>query len=85
MKHSSKSNLCFRVDVVDECVFEVQQRRLANCDEMEDMEKCLQVPDDPKKDDPKYQTLSSQIQLPNTKLTPPSIIKPLSVDLKALP
>ena len=85
MKHSSESNLCFRVDVVDECVFEVQQRRLANCDEMEDIEKCLQVPDDPEEDDPEHQTLSSQIQLPNTEPTPPSIIKPPSVDLKALP
>ena len=52
---------------------------------MEDIEKCLQVPDDPEEDDPEHQTLSSQIQLPNTEPTPPSIIKPPSVDLKALP
>ena len=41
IKHSSESDLCFIVDVVVECVFEVQQRRLANCDEMEYIEKCL--------------------------------------------
>ena len=41
MKHSFESDLCFRVDVMDECVFKVQQRRLANCDEMEYIEKVL--------------------------------------------
>ena len=41
MKHSSESDLCFRVDVVDDCVSEVQQMRLANYDEMEYIEKCL--------------------------------------------
>ena len=43
MKYSSESDLCFRVDFVDECVLEVQRGRLANCDEMEYIEKCLQV------------------------------------------
>ena len=41
MKHSSESDLCFRVDIVDECVSEVQRRMLASCDEMEYIEKCL--------------------------------------------
>ena len=85
MKDSSESDLCFRVDVVDECVFEVQRRRLVNCDEMENIEKCLQVQEDPYEDDPEHQTFSSQIQLPNTDPTPPSTIKPPNIDLKALP
>ena len=50
MKHSFENDLCFRVDVVDECVFEVQQRRLANYDEIEYIEKCLQVQDDQDED-----------------------------------
>ena len=56
MKHSSNNDLCFRVDVLDECVSEVQRRRLANCDEMEYIEKCLQVQDDQDEDDLKHQT-----------------------------
>ena len=43
IKHSSESDLCFRVDVVDKYVIEVQRRRLANCDELEYIEKCMQV------------------------------------------
>ena len=75
MKHSFESDLCFRVDVVDECVFEVQKRRLENCDEMEYIEKCLQVQDDQDEDNLKHQTTFTQIQLPNTEPTPPSTIK----------
>ena len=41
MKHSSESDLCFRVDIVDECVIEVQQRRLAKCDELEYIGNCM--------------------------------------------
>ena len=43
MKHSFESDLCSRVDVLHECVIEVQRRRLANCDELEYIEKCMQV------------------------------------------
>ena len=43
MKHPSNNDLCFRVDVLDECVSEVQRRRLANCDELKYIEKCMQV------------------------------------------
>ena len=41
MKHSSESDLCFKVDILDECVIEVQRKRLANCDELEYSEKCI--------------------------------------------
>ena len=67
---------------MDECVFEVQQRRLANCDEMEYIEKCLQVQDDQDEDDLEQQTSFFQIQLLNTEPTPPSTIKPPNVELK---
>ena len=50
---------------------------------MEYIEKCLQVQDDQDEDDIEQQTSFSQI--PNTEPTPPSIIKPPNVDLKALP
>ena len=56
MKHSSESDLCFRIDVVDECVIEVQRRRLANCDELEYIEKCMQVQTFQDEDYLKHQT-----------------------------
>ena len=85
MKHSSKRDLCFRVDVVDECVIEVQRRRLASCDELEYIKKCMQVQRTKDEDYLKHQTSFSPIQLPNTEPTLLSTIKPLNVDLKPLP
>ena len=43
MKHPSNNDSCFRVDILDEYASEVQRRRLANCDELEYIEKCIQV------------------------------------------
>ena len=43
MKHSSVSELCFRVDVLNDCVIEVQRRRLEIYDDLENIEKCMQV------------------------------------------
>ena len=82
MKHSSESDLCFRVDIVEECVIEVQRKRLANCDELEYIEKCMQVQTSQNKYYLKQQTSFSQIQLPNTELTPPSTTKLPNVELK---
>ena len=85
MKHPFNNDSCFRVDVLDECVSEVQQRRLANCDELEYIEKCMQVHTLQDKEYLKHQNPFSQTQLPNTEPTLPSIIKPLNVNLKLLP
>ena len=85
MKHPSNNDLCFRVDVLDECVSEVQRRRLVNCDELEYTEKCMQVQTPQDEEYLKHQNPFSQTQLPNTEPTPPSIIKPSNVDLKLLP
>ena len=41
MKYTSDNDLCLRVDVLDECVSEVQRRRLANSLEFKNIEKCL--------------------------------------------
>ena len=41
MKYSPESDLCFRVDIVDESVNAVQRRRLENYDELEYIEKCM--------------------------------------------
>ena len=85
MKHPSNNDLCFRVDVLDECVSEVQRRRLANYDELEYIKKYMQVQTFQDEDYLKHQTSFSQIQLPHTEPTPPSTIKPLNVELKPLP
>ena len=41
MKYSSDSDLCFRVDVLDECVIKAQRMRLVKCDELEYIKKCM--------------------------------------------
>ena len=41
MKHPSNNDLCFRVHIMNECVSEVQRMRLANYDELENIEKCM--------------------------------------------
>ena len=74
-----------RVDVLDECVIEVQRRRLAKCDELEYIEECMQVQNLKDEDYFKHQTHFSQIQQPNTEPTPSSSIKPPNVELKPLP
>ena len=61
IKHSSESDLCSRVDILDECVIEVQRRNLANCDELEYIKKCMQVQTSEDEDYFKHQTSFSQI------------------------
>ena len=43
MKHSSDYDSCIRIDVINDCMSEVQQRRLAKSYDLEDIEKCLEV------------------------------------------
>ena len=60
MKHSSENDLRFRVDVLDECVIEVQRKRLAKCDELEYIEKCMQVHTNQEEDFLEHQTFFFQ-------------------------
>ena len=85
MKYPYDEDFCMRVEVIDECVNEVQRRRLAKSLEVENIEKCLQVQSFAEEINLKHQTHSPQIQLPNTDPTPPSTIKPPELDLKPLP
>ena len=41
MKHPPKLDNCMRIDMVDDCVDEVQRGRLAKSCDLEDVEKCL--------------------------------------------
>ena len=43
MQHPSNSNNFMRIDVIDDCVNEVQRGRLAKSCELKELEKCLQV------------------------------------------
>ena len=62
MKHPSNNDSCFTVDILDECVSEVQRRRLANCDELEYTEKCIQVQTPQDEEYLKHQNPFSQTQ-----------------------
>ena len=58
---------------------------MVNCDELGYIEKCMQVQTPQDIEYLKHQNPFSQTHLPDTEPTPPSIIKPLNVDLKLLP
>ena len=85
MKYPSDNDLCLRVDIVDECVSEVQRRRLANSVEIENIEKCLQEQFFQEAETLKHQPHIPHPQLPNTEPIPPSAIKPPKLELKPLP
>ena len=85
MKYPYDEDYCMRVDVVDECVSEVQRRRLAKSMENENIEKCLQVQSFQDEVHLKHQTHILHMKLPNTEPIPPSTIKPPKLDLKPLP
>ena len=74
-----------RVDVIDECVDEVQRWRLAKSVEVEKIEKCFQVQTNEEEVNLNHQPHLPHIQLPNIEPTPPSTIKPKKLDLKPFP
>ena len=85
MTYPFNNDLCLRVDVIDECVDEVQQWRLAKSMEVENIEKCFQVQSTEEEVNLKHQAHLPHIQLPIVERTLPSTIKLPKLDLKPLP
>ena len=86
MKNPSDFDNYMRVDVIDDCVNEVQRWRLAKSCELEDIKKCLHVNSHESDKYFEQKELFIHHALPkDIEPTPPSIVKPPSLALKPLP